>query len=281
MIKQIKSHPVYRHYFPAGLVTGNSEPVRVLMVGAGGNGGPMITGLARMDAALKALWHPGINLNVADGDTISAANVGRQLYSKADIGRNKAECLVSRVNIFFGLTWQAHPTMLTRDHLDAIAKHGPQIIITAVDNVKAREIVHRAIHRTNTYWLDMGNGKSSGQVMLGTGYFIKQPAKQPNCIGHLPTILDLYPDLKKTEKSVGQGPSCSVAQALEKQDLFVNTAVSTFALDLLWKAFRQGYIEYHGCYINLDTFKVTPMAINPAYWEQKGWDPYETKEKAA
>ena len=56
-------------------------------------------------------------------------------------------------------------------------------------------------------------------------------------------------------------PSCSLAEALERQDLFVNQTVTTFALQLLWKFIREGGLDIHGYFINLESGRVSPLPI--------------------
>lgn len=274
-MKKIRSE-VFRHYLSTNLV--RNKPVETLLVGAGGNGGPMITGLARMNHALIALGHPGIALSVIDGDEVAPSNVGRQMFSPADIGRNKAVVAVSRVNMFFGLKWQAFPAMLQKDHLPDIRKE-IRLVIAAVDNVRTRKLLNKAVQGKEMYLLDLGNGKDIGQVILGTGDYVKQPKTQIDCIGRLPTVMDLFPKMKDEEEAAYQGPTCGIAAALQKQDLFVNTVVSTFALDLLWKGLRQGYLTFHGAFINLDSFKVNPLLVDPAAWERMGWMPSKRGSK--
>ncbi len=115
--------------------------------------------------------------------------------------------------------------------------------------------------------------------MLGTMSDIPQP-KNGKCIGHLPTVLDLYPDMKKHEGKK-QGPSCGLLDAINKQNLFVNSVVSVFALDLLDQGFRTGKITTHGAFINLKTCKAAPMLISPSTWAQKGWSANKAQLKAA
>jgi PRTRC genetic system ThiF family protein len=269
----------FKHFLPANLVDSRyNSPVNILLVGAGGNGGPMITGLARMDFALRALGHPGLNLTVCDGDAVGPENVGRQLFSPSDVGRNKAVTLVSRVNMFFGLKWRAFPTHLAPTSL-LPNQNIPSLIITAVDKVKPREYVYGLVKGRSVYWLDMGNTKDTGQIILGTGAPIAQP-KGDNCIAHLPTVLDLWPNMKDEETKEYQGPSCGVAQALEKQDLFINTTVSTWALDLLWEGFRKGYLTENGVFTNLKTKRSTPLVINPDTYKTMGWAPKVKKQRA-
>ena len=58
------------------------HPVTVLVAGAGGTGYQVITSLARMSVALQALGHPGLHLTAFDPDTVTEANIGRQLFSE-------------------------------------------------------------------------------------------------------------------------------------------------------------------------------------------------------
>jgi len=56
-------------------------------------------------------------------------------------------------------------------------------------------------------------------------------------------------------------PSCSLAEALEKQDLFINSTLANLGCDLLWKLFREGMIEYRGLYLNIETMRVNPISV--------------------
>jgi hypothetical protein len=69
--------------------------------------------------------------------------------------------------------------------------------------------------------------------------------------------------------------------ALEKQDLFINTAVTTYALSMLWEAFRNGYLTHHGVFLNLDTKRASPMPINPLAWQRTGWRTRAKRGKTA
>ncbi len=89
------------HYIYPSIVSARG-PVDIALIGAGGTGSQVLSGLARMNQALKALGSPGLHLRVFDGDSVSASNVGRQLFSPSDIGKKKAVVLVTRLNMFFG-----------------------------------------------------------------------------------------------------------------------------------------------------------------------------------
>lgn len=57
------------------------------------------------------------------------------------------------------------------------------------------------------------------------------------------------------------GPSCSLAEALRKQDLFINPTLAQLGCALLWKLFREVKIEYHGIFLNLSTLKTNPIPV--------------------
>lgn len=49
----------------------------------------------------------GLQVTVWDDDTIEEHNAGRQLFFRPDVGMNKAEVMVYRLNMAYGLNWQA------------------------------------------------------------------------------------------------------------------------------------------------------------------------------
>ena len=259
-----------RHYLPAAFAGTNKQDI--LLVGAGGTGSQILTDLARMNQALISLGGKGIRVTTIDPDNVTATNVGRQLYSMSDIGLNKAIVLTTRVNAFFGSSWEAYPAMLTKKTV--VTKNTYIMVITAVDNVDARLAAHGVAVKANIpYWLDTGNMAKTGNVVLGNtkGIFSRQPTKK-GCVDRLPNAIDLYDDvLKSASNEAMQPPSCSVEASLSKQDMFINKAVSTFAMQILWSCFRKGYIEQHGAFINLETLNVRPLDVNPETWKSMGW----------
>jgi len=250
--------------------------VNVKLVGAGGNGSRMLTGLAELDRAMRALGHPGgIKVTVMDPDLVSESNVGRQAFYPADIGLNKAIVLVHRINLSYGLDWAADPNRLTADtrlHAD--------IVIGAVDSREARRAISQSLSYTKpALYLDLGNQSDSGQVILGEPLSFWDKAKDhPN---RLPTVTDLFPDILDKSIPEDNAPSCSMADALEKQGLFVNRVVSDFALNLLWRLFRYGEIDHHGAFINLATGRTTPLPVDPEAWARFGYEPAKKKMRAS
>lgn len=276
----LPTEPV-RHTIAPGLM---NRTVKVFLIGAGGSGSQMLTRLARLDYALRALGHPGgLSVTLWDDDTVSAANVGRQLFYPSDIGLSKAAVLINRINQCFGLTWQACDKRFTGDH------GMPHILITCVDTAQARREIHKNTRASHPdYWLDMGNSAKSGQV------FLTQPAlrpvdfKPPSSVCHsqadltealqegmrrmnaqgqaeavrLPDLSQVLPEMLDPTEPEDNAPSCSLAEALEKQDLAVNDAVTTWAFHLLWTLFREGGLKDFGYWINLAEGRVVPVPVS-------------------
>lgn len=235
--------------------------VTIDLVGLGGSGSQMLNGLARINAALIGLGHPGIHVRSWDNDIVTTANMGRQLFCVSDMGMNKATVLTTRVNRFYGYEWQA-----MSERYDY--KQTSNILITCVDSAKERLALSERITKItksqpterSIYWMDLGNNLKTGQVVLGTISTVKQPKSNDRTCGSLKTVTQKFPELKKINEK-DQGPSCSLAEALKKQDLFINSTLAQFGCNLIWKLFREGLIRYHGCYVNLDSFIVNPIKI--------------------
>ena len=161
------------HYIDNYLIN-PQHPVTVNLIGAGGTGSQVLTCLARLDTALRGLGHPGLFITVYDSDIVTEANIGRQLFSPSDIGLNKAQCLVTRINNFFGNDWKAIPDIYPTIMKDTRRENLANITITCTDNIKSRldlwnilkavPISEYRSHETPLYWMGLreyaGHGTS-------------------------------------------------------------------------------------------------------------------------
>lgn len=240
-----------------------SRKVKVALIGCGGTGSQVLTGLARLHTAMLALGHVGgLDVTAYDPDTVSKSNVGRQLFSPADVGHNKATLLIHRLNTFFGLGWKAEPYRFESRYSTT-----PHIIISCVDTKAARrEIAYYTYNNSVSYWLDLGNEQVTGQVILGQPTYLHDRRKKADRKMDLPCVTDLYPQIMDEDEPEDDTPSCSLAESLEKQDLFINQQVATSGLQLLWQLFRNGGLDAHGAFINLSTGMVTPLPVDPVVW---------------
>lgn len=252
-------------YTPDRLIRG---PVRVLLIGCGGTGSEVLDGLARMHFAMTALGHPGgLVVTAVDGDTVSASNIGRQRFSASDVGQNKAHVLVHRYNLFFGLNWAANDRYLDASRIGEIDNRY-DLLVTCVDRASVRAEIGRLARRdirNDILWLDFGNGSTRAQVVLG--HLGRKTTPTPAL--RLPNVFDLYPELVAVDD--GTEPSCSLAEALRSQDLFVNRFVADAGLGILWRLFRDGRLDYHGAFLDVACATCRPLATDPATWAFMGY----------
>lgn len=230
--------------------------IGVQLVGCGGNGAQMLMGLASLDAAMRAISSRSLNVTVVDDDIVTEANLGRQPFYRCDLGNSKARTLTERINLAHGLNWRAVHGRAP----DAIGVKDVDIMITCVDTASARRAVGKAIaavERANPpfYWLDLGNRATDGQYLIGCPrYGKKDPAR-------LPTVLETFPELADESAPDDDAPSCSVAEALDRQSLFINRVIASHALALLFDLLGRGSIGHAGGFVNLATGQMLPIAL--------------------
>jgi len=235
--------------------------VRVLVVGCGGTGSAVASGLPHLHHAMIACGHPGgLQVTLMDGDIISPTNCVRQPFSRCEIGLYKVVVLVNRINVFWGLDWYAVPA-----HLEAGQDVGEaDIVIGCVDTRAARALLEAATGNDSgvDYWLDFGNNSDIGQFVLG------EPLNQTNRRSRmrLRTIAELYPESVNLALDNDGQPSCSAIEALERQEPFVNPCLAQAGLALLARLFRYGEITYHGAFLDLAGGAASPLRINPKHW---------------
>ena len=250
-----------------------TNPIEVNLIGAGGTGSQVLTGLARMNHALTALGHAGLQVRLWDDDMVTEANLGRQLFAECELGLYKSVALINRTNRFFGTNWKAQSEKFQRTELGSLPENAvATIYISCVDSVSARfEIVDmlgclskQSLYRNQPkYWMDFGNSQCTGQVILATIGNIRQPRSEKyEVVGNLPFITDEFGELLKNSEDSDNTPSCSLAEALEKQDLYINSSLAQMGCSLLWNLFRQGMIENRGFFHNLDSFITQPIKVN-------------------
>lgn len=260
-------------HYTADYILNPAHPVTVDVIGCGGTGSQVLNSLGRMHMALRALGHPGFFVRAVDPKRVTEANMGRQLFSPGEVDSFKCVSLVGRLNRFFGTDWEGIPDV----YGGIVDLQTANITISCVDSGKARKEIRDVLFNKNNsssnnwrvqpyenpyYWMDFGNMMDRGQAVLGTVQQVKQPANSEyNCRELLPTIDQLHPDILIDGKDDGQGPSCSLAEALTKQDLFINTNLANMGLDILWKMFRELHLKIHGCYVNLGSLQVNPIPI--------------------
>ena len=192
-------------------------------------------------------------MTLIDPDTVSETNCVRQPFCRTEIGFPKAIALAHRVNLFWGLNWQGMQAQIQQ-----IAKNADvDLVIGCVDTRKARRAIDKWVLQSRVlYWLDLGNNASSGQFILG------QPNNSANRKKHrLPTVAERYPEILRRDTKDDDQPSCSAAEALTRQEPFINQNLAYQALGMLTQLLRHGSVSYQGGFFNLVTGQLVTLPI--------------------
>jgi len=247
-----------------------ASPITVNLIGAGGTGGHMLTYLARFNHALIQLGRPGLHVVLHDADVVTMANLARQNFAEAELGMNKAVALITRVNRFFGTQWIASSERYERDAMGYLPYFASaNITISCVDTIEARYEIENILFgemnaeyvRQPYYWIDLGNGRYSGQGVISTVNQWEQPRGKTNkYIGQLDTVTTLFGHLMDKTKQKNE-PSCSLAEALKKQDLMINPTLANLGASMVWKLLTNNIINSCGFFTNLQTLITRSIPI--------------------
>lgn len=252
----MKKHTAYEY------LLNPQHKLTVALIGCGGTGSQVLSILARMNTSLMALGHLGLHVEAFDDDKITEANLGRQLFSEAEVGSYKVISLMSRMNRFYGTNWCGNPEKFTSNddfNIYITCVDDLKTRFTLADRIKGRNQRYNHHDRQRMYWLDFGNTNSTGQAILGSLY---QSDDKKEAKGFVPMpCFDEWIEkyvLPKPKKNV---PSCSLAEALEKQDLLINSTLANAGMHLLWKLIRTGSTPHNGIMLNLDTLTSNPIPL--------------------
>jgi PRTRC genetic system ThiF family protein len=259
-------------HFTDNYLISPTNPITVNLIGAGGTGSKVLTALMEMNHSLVELGHAGLSVRLWDDDVVTSANLGRQRFAQCETGLFKSVALINRVNRFMGTNWKAENVKFEKDALGRLPKNaGATIYISCVDSVKSRFAIadilkmqnNNTYHRDKPkYWMDFGNSQHTGQVVLSTVADIKQPnSEKYEAVASLPFVTEEFGNLLKQSEATDDTPSCSLAESLEKQDLFINATLAQMGCSLLWNLFRYGMTENRGFFLNLKNFQSHPLKV--------------------
>ena len=259
-------------HFTDNYLLNPTNPISVNLIGAGGTGSKVLTALMEINESLIALGHAGLQVRLWDDDVITSANLGRQRFAESETGLYKSVALINRCNRWAGTNWKAETVKFEKDNFGRLPEEARAVItITCVDGVQARfgvaEILKEISYRRHyqdepKYWVDFGNSQHTGQVILSTIGEIKQPnSEKYETVASLPFVTDEFGELLKQSEQTDDTPSCSLAEALEKQDLYINATLAQMGCSLLWSMFRYGMTENRGFFINLKNFQTHPLKV--------------------
>lgn len=245
-----------------------NKTVNITVIGAGGTGSYLLSYLAQINYLLKMVGGADtpLQVEVFDPDTVSETNVGRQNFWPMDIGLNKADVLVDRINAGFGTSWVSR----AESHDMKQVSYNTDIVMTCLDSAKARHTLgknHMNFGNTSTLWIDGGNGAKTGQVIMG---HLNYGAK-----GRIPNLFDLYGDML-LESPEETAPSCSHAESIRRQDFGVNHTTAFYMANLVWQMLRHGKVNYQGGFFDLSVGELNPVKPIPEVWAAFGYSKNST-----
>lgn len=250
-----------------------TNPIRVNVIGAGGTGSKFMTALMEINHSLLELDHPALDVHLWDDDIITSSNIGRQRFADSERNLYKSQAIINRLNRWAGSSWKAETVKFERTTDGKIPDNArASIYISCTDTVASRVEISEIIHKLNNeygfhrdkgkYWLDLGNSQYTGQAILSTIGRIEQPiSKKFKTFEKLPSIIDEYGTTMQTSEQEDNTPSCSLAEALLKQDLFINSTIAQLGASLLWNLLKTGMTESRGFFLNLQNFKSQSITV--------------------
>jgi molybdopterin/thiamine biosynthesis adenylyltransferase len=161
-IEALKAGVLPRRYLRSYGTVGLEGQIKLLnstvaVIGAGGLGGGVVEGLARMGVG---------RIVVVDGDTFVDHNFNRQLLSKESaVGQPKAEAAKARVaDINAAVEVVAHTTYLTQENLTEILT-GVDVVVDALDRLPTRLMLQEGVQRLGIPLVHGAIAGYMGQVM--------------------------------------------------------------------------------------------------------------------
>ena len=246
----------------------------IVVVGCGGTGGFLA------EAVCRLLLGRSARLYLVDLDRVEPHNVARQCFDKADVGRFKAEVLAERLARRFGRE-VGYSVLPYEGELHAQvfgdARSRLDLLIGCVDNGAARRAIAATLDERRwgyayprppqpVWWLDTGNGRNSGQVLLGNatrpealrGAFVV--AGEP-CRA-LPAPSLQRPDLLVAPPEPRPLPDCAEAVASGDQGPTINQVVAALTASYVEKLLsrRCGWMA---SYFDLDDGTLRCVPVEP------------------
>jgi molybdopterin/thiamine biosynthesis adenylyltransferase len=188
---------------------------RVLVIGAGGLGAPVLEYLAAAGVG---------TLGVVDDDTVSLSNLQRQVIHGTDsIGRSKGEsakAAIHRINPH--VTVELHDFRLTAENAPAVIA-GYDIVIDGSDNFETRYAVADACERERKPLVHAAVGRFDGSLTVLKPFEADADGRQN------PSYRDLFPE----PPPAGLVPSCAEAGILGALTGVVGTLQAMEAVKLI------------------------------------------------
>ena len=252
------------------------DALSLILAGCGGTGSWLAPTVARVARLLSEKFNKSVRVVFIDPDSVEAKNCYRQNFAESEIGRNKAEVLAARYGLSWGVDILALPAPFPAD-LDRLLETDRQthyelsLVIGCVDNAPARSAIHTYLSEKSGYgaarwWLDCGNDRHSGQVLVG-GFNNKHDQTRfpiPGYCARLPLPSEQHPELllpAPTDSEPDENLSCADLAVRGAQGLAVNQQVASIAGNYLLQMLVYGALTHFQTYFDQasGTMRSTPI----------------------
>lgn len=237
----------------ARLMLPQVQRIQMALVGCGGTGSWLAPSVARVARLLVEKFNKRVSVMFIDPDRVEAKNVYRQNFCQAEIGRYKGDCLAYR----YGLAWGIDVAAVCEPVRSlGYLQDGIRVLVGCVDNAAARRSIERLADDGRTWWLDCGNHRSSGQVLLGCGSRSKDPFSLPGYCSWLPSPSLQAPELVSEDDPPVQSAdtcdlSCADLALLDSQSLSINQRIAAEAGDYLVRMLLTRDLQKYATYLDL------------------------------
>lgn len=257
----------------ARVVTRDWDNAQIVLAGCGGIGVWVGMHVARL---MRVIYesNKGVNFTLCDPDLVEEKNLGRQWFCDAEVGRPKAEAVARRLGRAFGLN-----TMAVCEPFDERFLVGADltVVIGCVDNAAARRSLSETLSRNPEdpseppayWWLDCGNNRDAGRVLLGSAYTNHQMrgafSSDRKYCANLPSPSLQFPSLlvPQPEEAGGREMSCAEMAAANLQSLNINAAVAVQAADMLTRLLVTEDLRRYACAVNVEAGAVKSYYVTP------------------
>ena len=260
--------------------TAEGQPIRyereatIILVGCGGTGGFLAEAVCRLLIGRPA------HLYLVDMDRVEPHNVARQAFDRSEVGHFKAEVLARRLSRRFGREIGYSVLPYDRELHSQLFDHSRSrlnLLLGCVDNAAARRAIAETLgvpiggHSYSraaggVWWLDCGNGRNSGQILLGNvarpeelrGAFVSQTG----LCRALPAPSLQRPDLLEAPPEPQPRLDCAEAVAQGDQGPTINQVVAAIAASYIEKLLA-GTCTWMASYFDLDDGTLRCVAADP------------------
>ena len=234
------------------LILPEAKAIGLSLVGCGGTGSWLAPAVCRVGKLLEDRFHKEVKISFFDPDFVEEKNIYRQNFCAAEIGRNKAETLAWRFGLAWGIEIKGVPAKFDHPEWDELS-----LVIGCVDNADARRTMRSAIGDRG-WWLDSGNSKNSGQILIGRkkSVYEKKIFDLEGFCTWLPSPDLQHPELVEEvspEPEIEENLSCAEMALQNSQGLAINQRMAAEAADYLVRMLITKDLRRFATYIDLES----------------------------